>query len=81
MEPDGLQHQEERHRLVKDAMHEVMGETAEARKALVKAAIKEWLEEKYAQVGVWTLRAIAAAAVAALAYFVLWERGWKPPGH
>ena len=52
---------------------------AEERKRVIHDAINEWLEKKYSDVGRWTMRGIAAAAVATLLYITLWERGWRPP--
>jgi hypothetical protein len=46
-------------------------------KAAVKAALKEWLDEKFAEVGKWSVRGILAAALAALAYFILTYHGWR----
>lgn len=46
-------------------------------KAAVKDALKEWLNEKFAEVGKWSVRGILAAVLAALAYFILTSNGWK----
>jgi fructose-1,6-bisphosphatase len=45
-------------------------------KALVKEAIKEWLDEQTNKVGKWSLRFIGMAALAALSYFILTQHGW-----
>lgn len=45
-------------------------------KAIVKEAISEWLDAKYAQFGKWTLHGILAAAVGWLGYLVLIANGW-----
>lgn len=46
-------------------------------KSAVKAALKEWLDEKFAEVGKWSVRGILAAGLAALAYFILTYHGWR----
>ncbi len=52
----------------------------EKQKALIKEAIKEWLDDKLAKVnetvGKWFLRTVAVLLVAALAYFTLMLHGW-----
>ena len=52
----------------------------EKTKALIKEAIKEWLDDKLAKVnetvGKWFLRTVAVLVVAALAYFTLIANGW-----
>ena len=45
-------------------------------KLAIKEAIAEWLEEKATQFGWWSIKGIAAAAFAALAYFILLHTGW-----
>ena len=45
-------------------------------KALVKEAIKEWLDEQTNKVGKWSLRIIVGLVLAALIYFVLTQYGW-----
>ena len=40
-------------------------------KEAVKAAIQEWLDDKYKELGRWTLRGLAAATLALLAYYYL----------
>lgn len=45
-------------------------------KALVKEAIKEWLDEQTNKVGKWSLRIIVGLILAALVYFVLTQHGW-----
>lgn len=67
--------------LIKEAMRETFAEglTEEDRRRIVKQAIDEWLDKKYAQVGLWTLGAMMAATVAVIGYVILLERGWRPP--
>lgn len=52
----------------------------EKQKALIKEAIKEWLDDKLAKVnetvGKWFIRTVAVLFVAALAYFTLMAHGW-----
>lgn len=45
-------------------------------KQLIKEAIKEWCDEQFALFGKWSLRAIAAAALGAIGYFILTTQGW-----
>lgn len=46
-------------------------------KAIIKEAISEWLEAKYAEFGKWTLHGIIAAGLAAGVYFLA-VHGWLP---
>lgn len=59
---------------------EVFVQDADERKRLVKEAFKEafkeWLDDKFTTLGKWTARAIAALALGALLYFILWVNGW-----
>lgn len=48
-------------------------------KAVMKEAIKEWLDERFAEFGRWSFWGIAAAALSLIAYFILTTGGWKPP--
>ena len=43
----------------------------------LKKALREWLDEKYAEFGRFSLNAILAAAFAALIYFILHQQGWR----
>jgi hypothetical protein len=72
---------EERAYLLKQAMREVLadGMSEDDRKRIVKEAINEWLDERLAVFGKWSLTGICAAALALLAYLLLVKAGWKPP--
>lgn len=41
-----------------------------------KEAMKEWMDEKYAQIGRWSVNAFLVALVGAMAYFILLSKGW-----
>jgi hypothetical protein len=45
-------------------------------KRIVKAAIKEWLDEQFLAFGKWTAFGFAAAVFSAVVYFVLRAEGW-----
>lgn len=49
----------------------------EERKEIVKEAIREWMEEKYKEIGKWTVRAFFVGLFGALVYFMLIVNGWK----
>lgn len=49
--------------------------THEEQKAIVKEAIGEWLDDKFRAFGKWSAGGIAAAALAALAYFIFTHGG------
>lgn len=55
--------------------------TKQERKALMKEAMKEWLNEQRiaveVTVGRWFLRAVASIVIVAILYFVLWMNGWQ----
>jgi hypothetical protein len=46
-------------------------------KDAMKEAMKEWLDEKIMSFGKWSLRAIGAAIIVALVYFILTVNGWS----
>jgi predicted transcriptional regulator len=48
-------------------------------KAVVKEALKEWLDEKFLTFGKWSAASIAAMLLAAVIYFILTNQGWKHP--
>lgn len=41
-------------------------------KEVVKEALKEWLDDKFLAFGKWSAAAIAAAALAAVVYFIFY---------
>jgi hypothetical protein len=45
-------------------------------KAAMKQALREWLDDQFAMLGRWTAKGIAAAALAAVVYFILTSQGW-----
>ena len=47
------------------------------RKKIVKDAIDEWLEHKYALVGRWTLSGLVAAVVGLIGYYFFVTHGVK----
>ena len=65
---------------MKSAIREVLAETPSVeRKSIYKEAIQEWLDEKYAAFGKWSINGLLAAALAALGYFLAVKSGWIPP--
>lgn len=48
-------------------------------KAVVKQAIKEWMDERYADVGRWTVRSLVVAAVTMFLFKYIEWRGFKFP--
>ena len=47
-------------------------------KNVMKEAVNEWLEEKFAQVGKWTLSGLAALALALFVYTLIDYAHWRP---
>lgn len=45
-------------------------------KEALKEALKEWMDEKFAAFGKWSLGAISVAALGLLAYLLLTINGW-----
>lgn len=46
-------------------------------KTALREVINEWLDDRWKQVGKWTVRGIAVAAFSALIYFILTGGGWS----
>jgi hypothetical protein len=51
--------------------------TPEQTKAALKEALKEWLDDKFADVGRWTVGGFAAAATAAGCWAILRSHGYR----
>jgi hypothetical protein len=73
------EHEDERHEIYKAALIDYLTTKTgrQERKDIVKEAINEWLNDKYRDVGKWTMHGILAATLAALAYAYLLELGWR----
>lgn len=50
--------------------------TKPADKEVIKEALEEWLDKKFAQFGRWSLGAILALALAGCVYLALVGQGW-----
>ena len=48
-------------------------------KKVMKEALKEWLDEKFTDLGKWSLASIAVAALGVLGYFIIRFGGWRHP--
>lgn len=46
-------------------------------KQVIKQALREFLDEKYAEFGKWSAGAFIGLALAALVYLILWANGWR----
>ena len=49
----------------------------EEQKQIVKEAITEWLDSKYAAAGKWTVHGVIASAIAFLAFFLATHGGFR----
>lgn len=45
-------------------------------KSIMKEAIKEWMDERYADFGRWSFFGIAAGALGWLAFAIMTAQGW-----
>lgn len=45
-------------------------------KQALKEGLREWLDEKFAELGKWTLQGLAAMALAGLVWLALVSSGW-----
>lgn len=54
-----------------------MPDDKEVTKQALKEAMKEWMDEKYAEIGRWSVGAIGVLAIGALAYFIMVSQGWR----
>jgi hypothetical protein len=50
--------------------------TDQETKDVLKEALKEWLDEKFAELGKWSFRTITVMCLGALTYFILQVNGW-----
>lgn len=48
-------------------------------KALIKQAIKEWMDERYSEVGKWFLKSLLIAGVTSFLFWYIAVRGFKFP--
>lgn len=48
-------------------------------KELIKQAIKEWMDEKYAEIGRWTVRVLLTTTLSALLFYYIQTKGFKWP--
>lgn len=48
-------------------------------KELIKQAIKEWMDEKYAEIGRWTVRVVLTSALSGLLFWYIQTKGFKWP--
>lgn len=46
-------------------------------KEVLKEALKEWMDEKYAILGKWTAATMGVAILGAMVYLILWSDGWR----
>ena len=54
-----------------------MSKEPDEMKRIVKEALKEWLDSKYAEFGRWSFYTVAAAGLTAVVYFILRSNGWR----
>ena len=59
------------------ACPEVMSLDKDETKAVVKAALKEWMDDKVLNFGRWSLVAVGGMVLTALVYFILRANGWS----
>ncbi len=55
---------------------DISKEREEVLKKVLREALKEWLDEKFAAFGRWSLLSLGALALAAMVYFILISQGW-----
>ncbi len=64
---------------VKEALDAITNERRrvdDATKEAVKEAIREWLDEKYASFGKWSLHGLLAMLLAGCVYLFMISQGW-----
>lgn len=54
----------------------VRDEEREEIKAALQEALREWLEEKYAAFGKWSIHGLLAAGLVGLVWLILTSSGW-----
>lgn len=54
----------------------VREEDRDEMKTALREALREWLDEKYAQFGKWSLHGLLAAGLGAIVWFILSANGW-----
>lgn len=52
--------------------------TPEEQKTLMKEAMTEWLDKKFAEFGKWSAKGLFAMALVGVFYLYLSSHGWKP---
>jgi len=70
-----INHTEEIKNIFKKVGKEEMKQLA---KEAYQEAVKEWLDEKFAQFGKWTFYALGATVVAGVLMLMGWIHGWRP---
>lgn len=48
-------------------------------KEILKEALQEWMDGKFASFGRWSFYTLATLAFGAVIYFILITNGWKAP--
>ena len=71
-----IEHGPEHDRMVDERLAALESPVSKEMKAAVKEALKEWMDEKFKQVGMFTVNGILVAGLGALVYFILTYSGW-----
>lgn len=53
-----------------------MPDDNEVQKAIIKEALHEWLDDKFATFGRWSMQGLAAGGLVGIVYLILWSNGW-----
>jgi hypothetical protein len=67
-------HDEELARIARELAAKLFKEAETKR--VFKEALTEWLDNKYAEFGRWTLRGLFVAIFGALVIFIMWSQGY-----
>jgi hypothetical protein len=51
--------------------------TPEEQKAVIKDALKEWLDDAFSEFGKWTVKGLLVAAFGGCVYLALISQGWR----